>query len=585
MMKKLETGNIGAGNTSTLATFNKMIAIVALLASGGCQMKEFASTPLYSGDEVKFTGAVEDRVNLWPLAYWREPVGSIIWPVVSWGDDHLAFRPIWSQYKRHGYGEYDEFNFFWPICQFDTRDNDYRVFPFFWGSDRDGDDPYFCLFPAFWWNDDFKGVLPFWWMDDADSFGIFPLYWHINIRGSIDMLFPLYGYWPGESSNGFWAFCGLAGYERQDDKLANHRILPLYLWSKGNFYSIPYSRYENDEQTKSRILCGLAGANSSTNGEYEASWLFPLYYHDTNKLITPLFGKSGDYSWAMPLYYNDDELFITMLYGRNKKDESDWLFPLFYRDKESFVTPLFGKSRDSEWLFPLYMREKHSIYTIPYGRQVSGAYTNTYFAAGLAGVKSGKKEGGWLFPLFDYEKRADFDEKLAYLDAEKLPTREKYFWTHDKRTYLLVSDNDRWVNGDDNNKPDNTYKMTYKHKMGNRILFRRETKRRVKFDLATRARVSDTEEGWHSFLWLVYQHDWKTDAVKGTSKQCHNVLWKLWDWEEENGNIALDVFPGFTYDSKTNGYVKTSLLWRLFRYENDSEKGRKVDFLFLPVWR
>jgi hypothetical protein len=164
-------------------------------------MKEFASTPLYSGDEVKFTGAVEDRVNLWPLAYWREPVGSIVWPVVSWGNDHFAFRPVWSQDKRHGYGEYDEFNLFWPICQFDTRDNDYRVFPFFWGSERDGDDSYFCLFPALWWNDDFKGVLPFWWMDNADSFGIFPLYWHINIRGNLDMLFPLYGYWPEKGRN------------------------------------------------------------------------------------------------------------------------------------------------------------------------------------------------------------------------------------------------------------------------------------------------------------------------------------------------------------------------------------------------
>ena len=111
-MKKLETGNIGTGNISTLATISRLLAVVALLAAGGCQMKEFASTPLYSGDEVKFTGAVEDRVNLWPLAYWREPVGSIVWPVVSWGNDHLAFRPVWSQYKRHGYGEYDEFNLF-----------------------------------------------------------------------------------------------------------------------------------------------------------------------------------------------------------------------------------------------------------------------------------------------------------------------------------------------------------------------------------------------------------------------------------------------------------------------------------------
>ena len=34
---------------------------------GGCAMKEFSSTPFYSGSEVTFTGAVEDRVNLWPL--------------------------------------------------------------------------------------------------------------------------------------------------------------------------------------------------------------------------------------------------------------------------------------------------------------------------------------------------------------------------------------------------------------------------------------------------------------------------------------------------------------------------------------
>ena len=40
-MKKLETGNIGIGNTSILATIGKLLAAVVLLASGGCQsMKE-----------------------------------------------------------------------------------------------------------------------------------------------------------------------------------------------------------------------------------------------------------------------------------------------------------------------------------------------------------------------------------------------------------------------------------------------------------------------------------------------------------------------------------------------------------------
>ena len=45
-MTKLETGN-----TSTLATFNKMIAIVALLAAGGCQsMKENGMLSPRSGE-------------------------------------------------------------------------------------------------------------------------------------------------------------------------------------------------------------------------------------------------------------------------------------------------------------------------------------------------------------------------------------------------------------------------------------------------------------------------------------------------------------------------------------------------------
>ena len=84
---------------------------------------------------------------------------------------------------------------------------------------------------------------------------------------------------------------------------------------------------------------------------------------------------------------------------------------------------------------------------------------------------------------------------------------------------------------------------------------------------------------------LLYNGEHRSDRIKDTSYTSHRVLWKLWDWEEENGDVSLDVFPGFTYDSKKNGYSKTSFLWRLFRYENDPEKGKKVDLLFIPVWR
>lgn len=63
-------------------------------------------------------------------------------------------------------------------------------------------------------------------------------------------------------------------------------------------------------------------------------------------------------------------------------------------------------------------------------------------------------------------------------------------------------------------------------------------------------------------------------------------LFPLFDHEKRaDFDEKLAVFPGFTYDSKTKRRVKTSLLWRLFRHENDPEKSCKVDFLFVPVWR
>ncbi len=50
-MKKLETGNIGIGNTSILATIGKLLAAVVLLASGGCQsMKENGMLSPRSGE-------------------------------------------------------------------------------------------------------------------------------------------------------------------------------------------------------------------------------------------------------------------------------------------------------------------------------------------------------------------------------------------------------------------------------------------------------------------------------------------------------------------------------------------------------
>ncbi len=722
----------------------QMAMVLGMALLGGCAMKEFSSTPFYSGSEVTFTGAVEDRVNLWPLGYWREPVGSVAWPLVSWGNDHLAMRPLYSQYKQGGSDAYDEFNVLWPVCQFDTRNDGYRFFPLFWG-DVSTDDAYFCLFPALWWNRDFAGVLPFFWGRGgaAGCFCVFPLFWS-NVEPSVSLwntLFPLYFYESDEersdergrltaSSSRFWALCGLAGYNRYDGAFTDHRFLPLYYRDRSGFYSLPYSRYERGETVKNRFLCGLAGCDRGLNGNYQASWLLPFYYHDTDEFATPLFGKADKTEWVLPLFWRDETTFASLPYWRTRGKDGEidsafslpllsgydrdqtsgnrllylfmglggrvwndttggarWVFPLYYSDRESFYTLFYGSDPRRAWLFPIYYRNGAQVNTvlysswddakkgtrgffslpllsganwstntsecswftlgglvgresdasgkvqgewafpafyrekgksfssIPYGWNGGGtSHTNTYFACGLAGTHSGSKEGGWLFPIFNHKKDADFDEKSAWLDRDSLPDESKVTirlatnWTWNATTkkhdidkiyvatnapyvsswnewsHFLFSDNDRYVSGSKRYKQ-STYNMTASHKMGNKLFFRREKSRSVDFDLDTRKKIADTESGWHSLLPLGYFHEWKRDVLKGTSKQSHRVLWKLWDWEEENGDVSLDVFPGFTYDAKKNGYRKTSFLWRLFRCESDPGKGKKVDLLFIPVWR
>lgn len=47
----------------------------------------------------------------------------------------------------------------------------------------------------------------------------------------------------------------------------------------------------------------------------------------------------------------------------------------------------------------------------------------------------------------------------------------------------------------------------------------------------------------------------------------------------------MDVFPAITCDVRTDGFSKTSFLWRLYRFERHSEGGVDLDLLFLPLSR
>ena len=574
------------------------IAILGIGLLSGCKMKEFSSTPFYEGNTVKYTGAVEDRVNLWPVAYWREPVGSVAWPLLSFGNDHFALRPLYSQYKKSGKGEYDEYNVLWPIAQFDTDDKDYRIFPFFWGSNY-SKDPYFCLFPAVWYNDEFAGVLPFFWRTDkyASGFCVFPLFWtqfHRNVYRDDSFwhtLFPLYYYQNSKEkeSSKFWAFCGLAGYNCLNEEFIDHRFWPFYHWERGDFYSIPYARYQRGSTIKNRILLGLAGNDSNTNGEYVASWVFPLYYHnkENQEFLTPLYGSLNGGIGQTNRY------FACGLVGTySGKIEGGWVFPVFnYKKDKSFKSPLYSWDGGGT------------------------NQTNSYYALSIAGKRSGGQTGWWLFPFYNKKKDPAYDKEYAYLNMDKLPeeiqiwdaVRTNRTWNAKKKCYeiksiepikegthfysyntadlCLVFDNDRNVRGWAHYEIGDEYTIKYNHNQGNRLAYRYESDREVTFDVNTRKKTSDIEEGESSLFFFLYNASYEIDRMTNKSYASRKVLLKLWDWEEKNGDVSLDVFPGFTYDSKTNGYTKTSFLWRFFRYERDPKEGTSVDILFIPIWR
>ena len=99
-------------------------------------------TPFYTGEYGIRQGHVEDRVNVWPLLYYREPALSIAWPFIEKTDEHIALRPVFSVY---GLDDAERvYNVLWPLGQFDFQHDRHRIFPAFWGED------YACLFPLYW---------------------------------------------------------------------------------------------------------------------------------------------------------------------------------------------------------------------------------------------------------------------------------------------------------------------------------------------------------------------------------------------------------------------------------------------------
>ncbi len=351
------------------------VACCAVMFGGGCASSQMKGTPFYTGEYGVRQGPVEDRVNLWPLLYYREPALSVLWPIMELTEDHFAIRPLMSIYDR----ETDDpiYNVLWPLARFDTAKHRHRIFPFFWGKE------YFVGFPLYWHSDDPWG--------DGGYDGLLPL-WSYRSRGegrySTHLLWPFLHFKHWADNNTGWRVWPLAGsyntrgdryrfavwplghqWSNRDGKRGGSCFVPLYYQSRNAtdslFLSLPYSRGKDSDRSWETVL--------------------PLYHRRksaTSKGFYSLLYSSGEdtareekWNLTVPLWYSksgpEERLVATLAGGYWREgDEKRWMaVPLLAGGRSSegsgdvwVVGPLVHAGWDGEYgshhAFPFYYRSR-----------------------------------------------------------------------------------------------------------------------------------------------------------------------------------------------------------------------------------
>jgi hypothetical protein len=340
-----------------LKTIGGFTALIVVLLATGCSTAGMKGTPFYTGEYGKRQGPAEQRINVWPAFYYREPALSVLWPVFELTDDHAAVRPLFSVYGLDR--NLHEYNVLWPLAQFDQRSGNNRIFPLCWGED------YRVLFPFYWHYDQPWGaqggldsLFPLWWLDrkesdhfnlsspwplvhvwsnqkrDANGSMVFPLYWHKRVAQAEWFGSPLW--WSAHEQNGdYWRLLPPLYYEMANGDAA---AVVTPFWSQG---------HSGGDAWRGMLPLWLYRSDGGNRFDLSAPWPLVRVWSDRNT------GAHG--SRVLPLYWQQREAGTGKFYSMPWSSGSDpggyWRFltPLYYQASNALsstlITPLWAQGR------------------------------------------------------------------------------------------------------------------------------------------------------------------------------------------------------------------------------------------------
>ncbi len=439
------------------------IALLALI-SAGCSTTAMKGTPFFTGEYETRQGAPEDRVNLWPLVYHREPATSVLWPIGEHTDDRLAVRPFFS------IEDLDEeekiYNVLWPLGRFDTQADEHRFFPVFWGDNRA------IVFPLYWHTDDpfdkeapqgVDALWPLWCYFRDDEQRSLHLIWPFFNTKSYEQekgwrLWPLYGTYSNPNSGRGRSFTLWPLITNKWTSDSHTRtVLPLYYrdrtpdsftfatllggWHRndteatGDWYAVPILSWgkHSPTATKRTILLGLGGHRADATGS--RSYVLPLFYQrrngDERFFVSPLYASrhtADDNRWRawIPLAIRrrtpSSDAFYTLIYSRgtDREKQRQWscLLPLYYREARpesaTFMTLLGG------WWHDPGSRNWAALPLLT-GVQRRADDSGQAWLLGPLGHASWDAQGSshWLFPFYAYDHHRDRLLSLPYCSWRK----------------------------------------------------------------------------------------------------------------------------------------------------------------------